>query len=50
MVRDRYVLLQRIIHYSDPDEEDSFTIKKGKHQKPVWYKKMLPFTDEIRSN
>ncbi|KAF6240902.1 hypothetical protein HO173_000694 [Letharia columbiana] len=50
MARDRYVLLRRMIHCSDPDEEDSFTIGKGRHQKPVWYKKMLPFADEIRSN
>ncbi len=50
MTRDRYVLLRRLIHCSDPHDEDSTTIGTGRWKQPVWYKKMLPLADEIRKN
>lgn len=50
MTRDRYILLRKYIHCSNPDVENDFTIEKDKHKKPVWYKKLLPFADEIRKN
>ena len=50
MPRDRYVLLRKFLHCSDPAAEDSFTIGTGRHKQPIWYKKLMPFADEIRSN
>lgn len=50
MTRNRYVLLRKYIHCSDPSEEDQFTIGTGRYKQPVWYKKMLPFANEIRNN
>lgn len=50
MTRDRYVLLRRMIHCSDPNHENEVTIGTNRHKKPVWYKKMQPFANEIRKN
>lgn len=50
MTRNRYVLLRKYIHCSDPSEEDQFIIGTGRYKQPVWYKKMLPFANEIRNN
>lgn len=50
MTRDRYIILRRHIHCSDPDNEDTTTIGTGRWKQPVWYKKLVPFTNEIRKN
>ncbi len=50
MTRDRYVLLRKYVHCSNPEQEDLFTIGQGRYKQPVWYKKLLPFASEIRKN
>ena len=50
MTRDRYVLLRKYIHCSNPDQEDLMTIGAGRYKQPVWYKKLQPFANEIRKN
>ena len=50
MTRDRYILLRKYIHCSNPDQEDLETIGLGRYKQAVWYKKLLPFASEIRKN
>ena len=50
MTRDRYILLRKYIHASNLHKEDQVTIRPGRWKQPVWFKKMLPFANEIRKN
>ena len=50
ITRNRYILLRKFIHCSDPIEEDFRTIRIGRYKQPVWYKKLQLFASEIRSN